>query len=755
MADEENNSEEAAKETTLQHVVEKLCESNEWSQSIAGVALATGQHAKEINEVLTSIANILQGQLDLSKREQLDAGRDLSVPDEDDESKNTPFQKLEMPTTVEDGLALAIGILGNASLGFITEIKTMLRGETKKINKMKPQLLEAPKGIRNSIKGFRLAINMNLAMYADSFNKALKADIKRFNLKKLDASFTKLKTNISSFKTTIIKGITDISTKFNNYIKSFNDIFKSMKMSMPTFGGGKIDKFVKKFMDIMKSIRAFGQGFGRFMAKALWPITLIVGVYDGIMKMFEEAEKEEGVIAKGVAGIFGFITGMVNYVIAEWFDILKSFLSWTVEKIFGDENPFSKMLDSFSFSELFLEGMQLIKEWFMSIPKYFTDAWNRNGMRDMTSFLMTLIGDFFGFIGNLLGFLGEVVLGGLIDWFGEKMGFLNLGTNFITVIKDWWTEVVEAIKEKFDDATKYIKNLFGIDDTPEAIPMVNQQSEGQDKAQGTAQGNDDDAFYEKSYYGESSINKANIPMASEKQLQEIVDDNDLTEEDMMFVKTVLAVKQEEASDDPMLAAIKTVAKTSTPEEAAQAKVNAAASKKKRDEFLASIPPEELAALKAEMGISKPDTSRTYAGSVGATDLDTVSPEEQSAYDEFKKIPEGVRRAEPHIQQQRTNPFSMGLKSRVETRKELRSYQANPLIEAPREGSAVNQGQALGNKTNDMADAKSRQQSGGSPVVISNPNNSQVTNNSSSVTQAIQPASSDSTDRTFRSSPMKR
>jgi hypothetical protein len=110
----------------------------------------------------------------------------------------------------------------------------------------------------------------------------------------------------------------------------------------------------------------------------------------------------------------------------------------------------------------------------------------------------------------------------------------------------------------------------------------------------------------------------------------------------------------------------------------------------------------------------------------------MSPEEQSAYDEFKQIPEGVRRAEPHIQQRRTNPYSMGLRSKVETRKELRSYQVNPLIEAPTGGSAVNQGQALESGTNRMSEGKSKQQNS-APIVVSTPNNSQTTTNNVSNT----------------------
>jgi hypothetical protein len=46
----------------------------------------------------------------------------------------------------------------------------------------------------------------------------------------------------------------------------------------------------------------------------------------------------------------------------------------------------------------------------------------------------------------------------------------------------------------------------------------------------------------------------------------------------------------------------------TTEEAAQAEVNAAASKAKRDAHLATVPPEELAQIKADMGISEPSSA---------------------------------------------------------------------------------------------------------------------------------------------------
>jgi hypothetical protein len=233
--------------------------------------------------------------------------------------------------------------------------------------------------------------------------------------------------------------------------------------------------------------------------------------------------------------------------------------------------------------------------------------------------------------------------------------------------------------------------------------------------------------------------------------------------------------KKDAAPDPTLAAIKTIAKTSTPEEAAQAEVNAAASKKKRDQVLAGSTPEEIAQIKADMGIStaaKPDTShlrfnavtgetidtsKSYAASMGQ-DLggssmgtggyanpeaaakgqavkDAANAEHKLAYDrrqaekKLLKIPETIRRAKPE-------PVSIPdfrLRERNRARAAGRyvssvyKSEVSPLIEAPTGGSAVSQGQALQSGTSNMKDAKSKQQQGGSPIIVSSPNNSQTSN----------------------------
>jgi hypothetical protein len=257
---------------------------------------------------------------------------------------------------------------------------------------------------------------------------------------------------------------------------------------------------------------------------------------------------------------------------------------------------------------------------------------------------------------------------------------------------------------------------------------------------------------------------------------------------MMFVKTILAVKQEAASDDPMLAAIKTTAKTSTPEEAAQAEVNAAASKEKRDAHLATIPPEEISSIKSEMGVSKLTDQELMAAYKGAqmdvqstifpkrsalTKVDNIHIEKElnlrglNRNGDYKEVAVPVS---PNAEGEANIKSRMGAgKPKVVTNGDNLIERSNvvPLVGGPLvddyskgllvpNGSAVKQGESLSSGTHRMSEGKSKQNAANSNVanVVNAPTTSSVVNNSN-VTQSPSPATHDDSDKTMRSSPMKR
>jgi hypothetical protein len=729
MADEENNSEEeVAKEMTLQDMVEQLTESNILQKSLQESSMKT-------TEVLTSIAKILQAQLDLSEQQKLDDGRQLgAVPT--DEDTTGKFEKFALPTSISEGIGFTLGGLGGLFAGIALEF-AKVAFVIGKVGLFITKFIFSPiTKLVTFIKKIALGTKFAAKIRSIIVGLSMQFDIIADTLRTVSNNFKNSKMFESLKK--IGRGIKNFGTRISNIFKSLKaylfEPLKGIKSALP--GMGKVGKFFKTIADVFKAIGKVAFAIGKFVGRIFIVIAVVMSLFDGVMEGIDAFTNTEGGIVKKIfAGVMGFLTGFFDSFFVSILDMIKSGISWIVGFIFGEDNPVTKFLDSFSFSEIFRGMMTAVTDFFLNIE-------------ELPGKIMKAVKgiDFGGILTSIKEGLLSTFKFIFVDmnpfnllWTGisKLLELIGLEDQIVKPITEFFDNIIKWIRDKFSALGDYVLGKLGLstDAATDAAPTATKEEAA---PKGDDKNTNDDAFYEKSAWGKSSINKANIPMASEKQLQEIVDDNDLTDEDMMFVKTILAVKQEEASDDPMLAAIKTESPEMTPEEAAQAKVNAAASKKKRDEFLASIPPEELARIKAEMGIST--AAKTYAGSVGSTDFSSMSPEEQSAYDEFKQIPEGIRRAEPHIQQRRTNPYSMALRSKVATRKELRSYQANPLIEAPTGGSAVNQGQALQNKTNDMADAKSRQQSGGSPVVISNPNNSKVTTNNVSNTTSSGQAS---------------
>ena len=133
-----------------------------------------------------------------------------------------------------------------------------------------------------------------------------------------------------------------------------------------------------------------------------------------------------------------------------------------------------------------------------------------------------------------------------VDWVVgllDKVSFDFDSDDMVKVFTDFYDDMIKGFSKFFGRAWDGIKKIFGIEDTV-AIPMSSQGGTPQGAAQGGS------TWYNPSTWGGGDDKK-------------------------------------DAAPDPTLAAIKTIAKTSTPEEAAQAEVNAAASKKKRDQVLAA------------------------------------------------------------------------------------------------------------------------------------------------------------------------
>ena len=399
----ENPDEEVARETTLQDMVEQLTESNLLQKSLQEQSLKT-------TDVLANIATILQSQLDLSEREKLDEGRQLPNSDEEDDkpSKN-PFEKLVMPTSVAEGIGVGAAFFAGSIRGFLTEMKVWFKIKGKEVNKLSSKTLTKLQATYRFVKG----------------------------------------------------GIVQLSTAIGNLVtKAFKIIFQPLVDLRASFSsGGKIDKMLKGLKAFFGIWQPFFAAITRVATRI---IAFIVAPIIGIMTAIEDFNAQDTLGAGIVAGALGFITGVVKFMITELADIVKSFVSWMIEKIFGDGNPFSKFLDSFTFSELFVEGMHLIRDWILSIPEYFMDALSRGresglGMAGLTSVLLSDLG---GFVANLFGFLSEMFHQGLMKIPGMLATFQfaeDFGNAVVKSLKDAW----KALKGYFTDGVNFVMEKLG------------------------------------------------------------------------------------------------------------------------------------------------------------------------------------------------------------------------------------------------------------------------------------------------------
>jgi len=174
-------------------------------------------------------------------------------------------------------------------------------------------------------------------------------------------------------------------TKLGNKIKSFfepmkpvfqkiGEVFSKLKQpftTMKELAEGFGSKFTKIF-DVFK-------GIGGVLGKLMVPIAIVMSIIDTVKGAIAGFQEESGsFMDKFISGFMGGVTGLINGLITMPLDLLKDGISWIAEKM-GFEN-FSEILDSFSFSDLFKQGMETIEGFFKGIVDWFAETFSGSPM---------------------------------------------------------------------------------------------------------------------------------------------------------------------------------------------------------------------------------------------------------------------------------------------------------------------------------------------------------------------------------------
>ena len=146
---------------------------------------------------------------------------------------------------------------------------------------------------------------------------------------------------------------------FKPMIKNLNAAGKSTKSSakgIQTLGTTIVNFFkalkpVKTAFGVLGKVAQAFSGIGRVFGRLFLPITIIMGIFDGLKGANKEMEKysDAGFFSKLFAGTMGFLSGVIQGLIGIPLDLLKSLVGWIAGKLGFD--GVQEFLSNFSFAE--------------------------------------------------------------------------------------------------------------------------------------------------------------------------------------------------------------------------------------------------------------------------------------------------------------------------------------------------------------------------------------------------------------------
>lgn len=161
---------------------------------------------------------------------------------------------------------------------------------------------------------------------------------------------------------------TDKAARLANFIKNNKAVVAIKEFFGEGGKGGKVGqvldevlKPIKAFFSlegdgilarVFQGLKGFGGAFTKVLGKIFFPISLLMSAFDGFLVASEASEETNGNI---VSTIIGFMGGFIASFFGTLVDLIKSGISWIIEKIFGEGNPVSEFLDSFSVADILVD----------------------------------------------------------------------------------------------------------------------------------------------------------------------------------------------------------------------------------------------------------------------------------------------------------------------------------------------------------------------------------------------------------------
>lgn len=184
---------------------------------------------------------------------------------------------------------------------------------------------------------------------------------KAFNIgdevKELGQTFNKIKA-----------GVSGIVRPFTKTAEQANKIGKLALMVVQPF---------RIFSEFFKLMAVKFTPLGKLLGKLFLPVTIIMGIFDGIKGAITGAAEQEGTADKFIGGIFGAIKGILVGLVGMPLDLLKDLVAWIAGKLGMDSA--AEALGNFSFSGLISNIIDTIRDFFSGIVDFVVGLFTFDG----------------------------------------------------------------------------------------------------------------------------------------------------------------------------------------------------------------------------------------------------------------------------------------------------------------------------------------------------------------------------------------
>jgi len=182
---------------------------------------------------------------------------------------------------------------------------------------------------------------------------------------------------------------------FEPMIKNLNAAGKATKSSskgVKTLGSTIVNFFkalkpIKTAFGVLGKVGAAFGGLGRVFGRLFLPVTIIMGIFDGLKGATKEMDKfkDAGFFSKLFAGTMGFLSGVLQGLIGIPLDLLKSLVAWIAGKL----------------------GFEGVQE-FLSRPEF--------NIKDIIANLFSaLIGGVMGFVQSIKDTIADIGIAGMVQ----------------------------------------------------------------------------------------------------------------------------------------------------------------------------------------------------------------------------------------------------------------------------------------------------------------------------------------------------